>query len=150
MFEKIVNNIVSVSILNDITGEVTSTEAIQRVSEKYYSIKKLNFKGSIMDLFTAQEQICKSSKDISIFKALLYSANPNNVIEVNVSKLSKDNCVSRRNMTAYIKRCKDAGMIRKVDFQAYLINPFMFKSKGSNNSIMEKLQKEWREYELDK
>lgn len=136
-------NIVSISMLNEITGEVTSTEAIQRVSEKYYSIKKLNFKGSIMDLFTAQEQICRSSKDISIFKMLLYNANSNNIIEINVSTMSKNNGVSRRSLTAYIKRCKEANFIKKVDFQAYRINPFMFKAKGSSNKIMEKLQRNW-------
>jgi len=133
----------SVDIVNNLTGEITTAEARHVVTERHYSIKKLNAKVAIMDLFTTQEAICSSKKDISIFRWILLTADKNNQITINISALAKQFNVSRTKMSSFINSAKKEKFIRKIENQIYEINPFLFKAKGATNSTIEQLQKEW-------
>ena len=49
----------------------------------YATVKNINFKGNIMDLFNYQAMICKSASDIEVFGLLLDSADKDNRLILN-------------------------------------------------------------------
>lgn len=135
---------VALNVIDPSTGQVFGVSGNRTTTSRYYSIKNLNFKGSIMDLFSYQEKLCKSSKDISMFKHVLYNANKYNEFRVNISEFSKSIDVSRQRLTKFLADAVAIGFMRKSEVGVYIINPFTFKSKVSNNELIETAQYRWK------
>ena len=51
----------------DSNGEIHPIEATKEISNKYYSIRRLNLKICYEDFIEVQSKLCRSSKDILIF-----------------------------------------------------------------------------------
>ena len=131
----------SVSDVN--TGEclTITTEISNQV--KYYTVKKLNVKVCIMDFFDAQEIICKSSKDIHILKMVLNATDKDNEFRKVVSKFCIDIGCSRSQLTSVLKRGVTANMFKSIDRGVYMVNPYLFKSKGCSSETISRKQSEW-------
>jgi predicted transcriptional regulator of viral defense system len=97
-----------------------------------------------MDLFTMQSKICKSSKDINIFKHILYETDSENIFKKNISKFSKQIDMPRSTVSKILKKFIDVGLAKRVDRGEYLINPFAFQAKGSTNELIENAQIRWK------
>ena len=132
------------------TGEIFNIEGLSTESNKYYSIKKLNKRICIMDLFTMQEKICNSSKDINIFKYILYETNRENIFNKNITKFSKSIEMPRSTVSRILKKFVDVGLAIRIDRGEYLINPFAFQAKGSTNALIEIAQFNYSDYEKNK
>ena len=100
-----------------------------------------------MDLFTMQEKICKSSKDIYIFKHILFETSRDNIFNKNITKFSKTINSPRSTVSRIIKKFVDVGLAIRIDRGKYLINPLAFQAKGSNNELIENAQKRWNDLE---
>lgn len=135
-----------VTIVDKITGELI--EAQIATSLKYYSIKKINFKGSMMSMMEKQAYICKGAKDIIVFWWIL-NKSKDNIFE-RPTKIAKEISVDYDQRVApLIKRGIECGMWKRINRGMYLINPFVFLSKGISNATAESLQKNHRAWELD-
>ena len=141
--------IVRLDTINRETGEVFPVDGRFIESNKYYSIKKLNKRICIMDLFTMQEKICNSSKDICIFKNILYETDRENIFRQNITRFSKKIEMPRSTVSRILKKFVDVGLARRVDRGEYLINPLAFQAKGSSNGLIEKAQFEWEKLNED-
>jgi len=137
---------VRLSVLNDVTGETFDVTGSHNISSKYYSIKKLNKRICVMDLFTIQSKICKSSKDILIFRDILLSTDKHNEIRFNITEFSKSNGYKREYVTRLLKKFVGNDLARRIDRGVYLINPLVFQSIGSTNELIEKAQSIWCSY----
>lgn len=97
-----------------------------------------------MDLFTVQAQICKSSKDITLFADILDKMDIDGNTRIsNISKFSKDHNVSRRKTTDILNRmCStEPELLIKIDTGVYRINPYLYMGKKiRSNEIREQLQ----------
>lgn len=135
--------VVALDVVHPDTGEMFSINGRAVKQHKYYNIRNLNFKGNIMDLFTYQAELCRSSKDIEMFRDLLFAVDKYNELRVNISDFAVKVGVSRQRMTKFLADAVAIGFMKKVDRGVYGINPFVFRSKGSNNETIEKAQREW-------
>ena len=88
------------------SGEIVPIMAQYYSSSKYYIIKTLNAKVGIMELFEAAEIICSSSLDIRILKTMLYEADKDNRLFINITKMSKSLNISRVKLTRFMKKSK--------------------------------------------
>jgi len=140
---------VRIDVVSPYTGEIVSTSADLLSDSRYYSIKKLNKRICIMDLFTMQEKICNSSKDICIFKNILYETDRENIFRQNITRFSKKIEMPRSTVSRILKKFVDVGLARRVDRGEYLINPLAFQAKGSSNGLIEKAQFEWEKLNED-
>ena len=134
---------VSLNVINPSTGEVFDVVGNNTKQTRYYSIRNLNFKGNIMDLFTYQAKLCKSSKDIELFRDILLSVDKHNEFRKTISSFAEQTGNSRQRVTKLLKDAVDIGFMKRIDRGVYLVNPFTFKAKGTNNTTIESLQKEW-------
>jgi hypothetical protein len=134
---------VVLTVTNPLTGDTFGVTGESETRNRYYTIKNLNFKGAIMDLFTYQSQICKSSKDIEIFRDLLFSVNRYNEFRENVVKFAKEHDTSQQRVSKMLTEAVAVGLMRRIERGVYLVNPFAFKSKGSDSETIERLQREW-------
>ena len=107
------------------------------------SIKKLNKRICVMDLFTIQSKICKSSKDIEMFRDLLLAVDKTNELRINITKFSDRHNYKREYITRLLKRFVDNNLAIRIDRGVYLINPMVFQSIGSTNELIEKAQRTW-------
>lgn len=124
-------------------NSIIPIKAFKETYNKYYTIKNLNFKGNIMDLFDYQAQMCTSAKDIHIFKYILDEADKHNIFNKNADyMLNNYNIVKSRLYTILAKGVK-CGFLRKSSRGIYLINPFAFKAKGATNQHAEEAQLKW-------
>lgn len=110
---------------------------------KYCTIKKINGGMNIMDLFEVMTETCSSKLDIKIFSYLLDNADKENCIEINQSKLAKHFDVSRVKIAELISKIKKTNLLKKVGYQIYQYNPYIFKSKGCTRETLSRLQLEW-------
>lgn len=134
---------VSLDVVNSETGELFPVQGVNTKSLKYYTIKRLNFKGSIMDLFTFQSQLCKSSRDIELFRDILFEVDKCNELRINITKFSDRSKVSRQRVTKFLSDSVKCGFMKKPDRGVYVVNPYTFKAKGANNETIEQVQQAW-------
>lgn len=144
-YSKTVEIISPVDIINKETGEVYESTVREVKTLKHYNVKKLNFKGCIMELGRIMELSCRSKLDISIFWRLLDDADKNNEVTINQTDMAKQYKVSRDKIAKLIKKFIDVGFIKKVENRVYAINPFAFKSKACSTKNIEMLQHKWEE-----
>ena len=127
----------------DSNGEIHPIEATKRISNKYYSIRRLNLKICYEDFIEVQSKLCRSSKDILIFGHLFQKADKENELRVNITKFCEQYKYTRSRVNKMLQESIEVGFTKKMARGIYLINPFIFKGKGCSNQTIEKLQKEW-------
>jgi hypothetical protein len=131
------------SIVDD-NGELHPIEATKEISNKYYSIRRLNLKICYEDFIGVQSKLCRSSKDILIFGKLFENIDSRNELRVSVTKFCKENEFTRSRVNKMLQEATKIGFIKKLDRGLYLVNPFIVKGKGTSNRLIEKLQEEWK------
>jgi len=135
-----------VTIVDKATGELFDVPIATSV--KYYSIKKMNFKGNIMSIMEKQAYICKGAKDIMAFWWIL-NKSKDNIFERPTEIASEIGADYDKRIAPLIKRGIECGMWKRTGRGKYLINPYVFLSKGTSNAIAELLQKNHPTWELD-
>ncbi len=137
----------NLELIDKITGESHgdfSTDTTE--TSEYATIKNINFKGNIMDMFNYQAMICKSSSDIEVFGILLDSADKNNRLILNQVEYAKRYDINKSRLNRMLKQSVDVGFMKKIIYGVYEINPYVFLSKGLANGKykdIEDLQNEW-------
>jgi hypothetical protein len=144
MREQTTDLIVSLDVVSPSTGEVIPVDGVKRIREKYYSIRELNFKGSIMNMAKYQSSLCKSSKDIEMFWDILFNVDKHNELRINISEFAKTTDYSRQRITKFLSDAVNIGFMKRISRGVYEVNPFVFKSKGATNKIIEENQKNWK------
>lgn len=144
---KEVNRTVSFTAdLIDQNGEVHRVNATEDVSERYYSIRRLNQKVQYMDLIESISKITRSSKEVIIFGVLFSSLDKRNVLNINVSKFCKDTGYSRTTVTRMLKDSIECGFSIKLGVGEYFINPFIVRGTSFySNKNFEQIQRDWEE-----
>ena len=141
--------ITKVDIVNRTTGEITSTDAVHEIKNRYYSISKLTTRINQMDLFTIMEDICKSSNDIHMMNVLLSTADRENEIRISNQKaLAAKIGTTVRTLQKMLRKMEDVRperLILKMDTGVYAINPFIFKGKRVVNDVIETKQLSWED-----
>lgn len=127
------------------TGESLTVNCIKRTHSKYYTIKKLNSRISIMGIEEAMEKICSSKQDIYIFWKIVGDLDKYNVFRKNVTTWSGSIGVNPRKVREILKRSIDADFLRNYEHGIYTANPFAVQGKLVTNETCEKLQKDWSE-----
>jgi len=132
------------SLINNETGEVVTIQGTEIVSEKYYSIKKLNRKVHYMDLIDAIAEIANSRMEIKLFGILFSDLDDNNSLIVNISGMSRKLEVSRPTITKILKRSVECGFTKKLAVGEYMVNPYIVRgSRFKSNEKFEAVQKRW-------
>jgi hypothetical protein len=129
----------------DSNGEIHPIEATKEISNKYYSIRRLNLKICYEDFIEVQSKLCRSSKDILIFGHLFQRVDKENELRVNITKFCEQYNYTRSRVNKMLQESIEINFIKRLDRGIYLINPFIFKSKGCSNQTIERLQKEWHQ-----
>ena len=127
----------------DSNGELHPIEATKEISNKYYSIRRLNLKICYDDFITVLSTLCKSSKDILIFGKLFDKVDRENELRIGVTKFCEKHDFTRSRVNKILKEAVEIGFVKKLDRGLYLVNPFIMKGKGTSNQTIERLQKEW-------
>lgn len=127
----------------DSNGEIHPIEATKKISNKYYSIRRLNLKICYEDFIKVQSKLCRSSKDILIFGHLFKKVDKENELRVNITKFCEQHNYTRSRVNKMLQESIEVGFTKKMGRGIYLVNPFIFKGKGCSNQTIEKLQKEW-------
>lgn len=140
---KVENDTYTKEVYDSETGQSLNLSHTSKTEYRYYSIKKLNLKVCTMDIAQAQAKICKSSKDIIVFWTIIDDLDKYNEFRSSVSALSQKLGVARSKVTAILARAIEHKLLKRIGRGVYSANPFMVKSKGSTNEIIERLQVEW-------
>jgi len=127
----------------DSNGELHPIEATKEISNKYYSIRRLNLKICYDDFITVLSKLCKSSKDILIFGKLFDKVDRENELRISVTKFCEKHDFTRSRVNKILQEAVEIGFVKKLDRGLYLVNPFIMKGKGTSNQTIERLQKEW-------
>jgi len=130
--------------------------ASRSINEKKYSIKKLNSRIWIdkkdndmhNDMFAVMSKVCRSSKDILIFRNILIKTDNNHIFSESAIQLSQDMRTTRSFASTFIKKCVDENLLYKKHTNKYLVNPFLFTPVGANAQSIQSAQFEWREIEF--
>ena len=130
------------SIINS-NGEIHPIEATKEISNKYYSIRRLNLKICYSDFIEVQSKLCRSSKDILIFGHLFEKVDKENELRISVTKFCKQYGYTISRVNKMLQESIKVNFTKKLDRGLYLVNPFIFKGKGCSNQTIERLQKEW-------
>jgi hypothetical protein len=128
----------------DSNGEIHPIEATKEISNKYYSIRRLNLKICYEDFIEIQSKLCRSSKDILIFGHLFEKVDKENELRITITKFCNQYNYTRSRVNKMLQESVEINFTKKLDRGIYLINPFIFKSKGCSNQTIERLQKEWK------
>ena len=115
-------------------------------TSEYATIRNINFKGNIMDLFNYQAMICKSANDIEAFGTILDSIDKNNRLILNQAEYAKRHNINKSRLSRMLKTSVDVSFMKKIINGVYEVNPFVFLSKGLANGKykdIEELQSEW-------
>jgi len=120
-------------------GELHSKE----ISNKYYSIRRLNLKICYDDFIDVLSKLCRSSKDILIFRKLFDKVDRENELRISVTNFCKKHGFTRSRVNKILQEAVEIGFVKKLDRGLYLVNPFILKGKGTSNQTIERLQKEW-------
>jgi len=132
--------------LIDQNGEVHRVNATEDVSERYYSIRKLNQKVQYMDLIQSISEITRSPKEVLIFGVLFSNLDKNNVLNINISKFCKTTGYSRTTITRMLKDSVECGFSIKLEVGEYFINPFIVRGTSFySNRNFEQIQRDWEE-----
>jgi len=132
------------SLINNETGEVVTVIGTEVVTEKYYSIKKLNRKVQYMDLIDAMSEIANSSMEIKLFGILFDDLDNKNTLTINISETSRKLEVSRPTITKLLNRSVACGFTKKLATGKYMVNPYIVRgSKFKSNEKFEATQREW-------
>ena len=132
------------SLVNNETGEVVTVQGTEVVSERYYSIRKLNRKVQYMDLIDAMAKIANSSMEIRLFGILFDNLDDNNTLTINISETSRKLDVSRPTITKILKRSVECGFTKKLATGKYMVNPYIVRgSKFKSNEKFESVQRDW-------
>jgi len=133
--------------LIDQNGEFHDIEVDNVITERYYSIRKLNTKVMYMDLIIVQSKLCNSSKDILVFGELFGKLKESNRLELpNISKFCRNSGFSRTKVTNMLKKAEQIGFTIKLEQGLYFVNPFVIRGTGfKSNKSFEACQKEWEE-----
>ncbi len=131
-------------LIHNQTGELIEVDGESEVTKRYYSIKKLNKRICVMDLFTYQSKLCKSSKDITMFRDFLLAIDKYNEFRKVIVDFCKENNIDRSRFTKFIKKSIEIGFIIRIDRGVYIVNPYAFQSIGSNNQLIEDAQSRWK------
>jgi hypothetical protein len=127
----------------DSNGEIHPIEATKEISNKYYSIRRLNLKICYDDFIEVLSKLCKSSKDILIFGKLFDKVDRENELRISVTNFCKKHEFTRSRVNKILQEAVEIGFVKKLDRGLYLVNPFILKGKGTSNQTIERLQKEW-------
>jgi len=127
----------------DSNGELHPIEATKEISNKYYSIRRLNLKICYDDFIDVLSKLCKSSKDILIFGKLFDKVDRENELRISVTNFCKKHEFTRSRVNKILQEAVEIGFVKKLDRGLYLVNPFILKGKGTSNQTIERLQKEW-------
>ena len=127
----------------DSNGELHPIEATKEISNKYYSIRRLNLKICYDDFIEVLSKLCKSSKDILIFGKLFDKVDRENELRISVTNFCKKHEFTRSRVNKILQEAVEIGFVKKLDRGLYLVNPFILKGKGTSNQTIERLQKEW-------
>ena len=132
--------------LIDQNGEVHSVNVNEDVSEKYYSIKKLNQKVQYMDLIDAISEVTRSSKEVKMFGVLFSNLDSQNCLNINVSKFCRETGYARTTVSRILKDAIDCEFAIKIEKGKYFINPFIVRGTSfRSNKNFESVQKKWEE-----
>ena len=132
------------TLVNNTTGESTAIQGSEVVTEKYYSIRKLNRKVMYMDLIDAIAAITNSSREVKLFGHLFSDLDEDNSFKINISQFAKDYEVSRQVVTKLLNKSVACGFTKKLKQGHYFVNPFIVKgSKFRSNKKFEQVQKQW-------
>jgi len=135
-------DIVDYSLINNETGEVSSINVSQKVSNTYYSIKGLRTKITMNSFAEKQSLVCKSSLDLQIFWHMMQKTE-RNILLINQKETARLFGVSPDKINKFIKRLVDVEFLKKKQQGVYFVNPYIFKSPKTTNEIIEQLQEEW-------
>jgi hypothetical protein len=152
MKEVVSRTMIEVDMINPHSGEIFKVQGSDEHISTYYSVRNITSRINSMDLFTAMEKTCKSSKDIYIVNTLFDKADSHNEIRLsNITNTAKDLGVSRVKLTTFLKRMVDTNMLHKLDTGIYMINPFMFTGRRvRSNELREAAQVMWDTITLGK
>ena len=139
-------DIFSKEVFDSETGQTMNLVQSSIKETKYYTIRKLNAKVCIMDIAQAQAEICKSSKDIQVFWEIVDKLDKYNEFRESATTIANKLGVQRSKVTDIISKSIKVNFLCRIDRGVYLANPFMIRSKGSTNEIIEKLQSEWSDH----
>ncbi len=128
----------------DSNGELHPIEATKEISNKYYSIRRLNLKICYDDFIEVLAKLCKSSNDILIFGKLFDKVDRENELRISVTNFCKKHEFTRSRVNKILREAVEIGFVKKLDRGLYLVNPFILKGKGTSNQTIERLQKEWK------
>ena len=154
MRESVKEILVDVDIVDPHTGQITPIKAIQKETNRQYNIIGLTTRINSMDMLDIMAAVCRSSKDIDLFKDIIIRADMYNEIRINnISKLALDLGLSRRKLTDMLHRLTEVRperMLLKLDTGVYMVNPFIMTGyKMRSNAKREEAQEKWNEYMND-
>lgn len=135
-------------------GGVVSVSGKRTVTSTSYPIKRLNSRiwlsrDAKMDIFNIQKSICRSSKDIELFRGVLINTDREHHFSKSAQEFSVEFHVTRGTATSFIKKCVDNKLLYKITTNKYLVNPFIFTPIGAQNESIYNAQLQWREYEME-
>ena len=138
-------NITSVStqvrMFDEITGEDYGVSRANKSNKQSYAtIKNINFKGNIMDLFNYQAMICKSSNDIEAFGIILDNIDKHNRLILNQKEFADKHNIHRTRLNKILKLSVEVGFMIKIITNVYELNPYVFLSKGLSSGKSEAIE----------
>jgi hypothetical protein len=126
------------------TGEHLDVDTTMSFNKKYYTIKKLNFKGCIMKMKDVQVELCISKQATNMFWVVVDNLNKENELR-DLSQLARSNDLDLRSLQRMIKKMKDIGFLSSTARGVYKANPFIVVGKAVKSSKdIQRLQQEWR------
>lgn len=129
-------------------GELTPIEATKEIQHRYYSIKNINSKVNVMDLITKIGEVCGSGEATKVMAVILDNVDRTNMFDCNISKFCKVNGIRKATVTSLLKKSVENGLMKRIDRGVYMVNPYLFLSKGSTNQLGEDAQRLWSSYNL--
>ncbi len=136
------------TLINEVSGESQSLYVYEEDgNDEKYTIRRLKMTIWVEAYIWTIEKVCRSKKDITLFKTLTMMADRQNLIILgSATKFAKDNKISRVKLNDFINRLINVGFLGKEATNVYKINPFVFisnKTYISSKTTKAILQVEW-------
>ena len=134
--------VVSRLVVKTSAGTTIPLTQTTHTEEHFSKVRNLNARINIMDFFEAQEQICKSSKDITILKEMLLWSSKSAIFN-NITGFATKYSHPTATVNRLLKRARDVGLFAKVRRGEYMVNPYTITPTWLRGKDLESLQSEW-------
>lgn len=129
-------------------NDVRVTGTVKDSYEVHY-VASLNGRVSIMKIAEVQAEVCKSSKDVTIFWKLIDMLNPENELHINITDTAKKWGLDRSNLAKFLARMLKSELLIKHKAGHYMCNPYIIGAKQASKKILEQLQMDWKILKID-